>query len=155
MLHLRQKGTSSKTVLESRQRCKSQRKANERQSTKLSSLRQQTKHAVSKIQTRQLSTRSWPERKQLRIRKRKKCKYPQYKLFHVVIKLADVATQVLVDTGASVSAISEFLFSRLPSETRSEKIESKDEKLNSIWGKEIGIKGIYEIPLSLDTNEKK
>ncbi len=66
-----------------------------------------------------------------------------------------MATQVLVDTGASVSAISEFLFSRLPLETISEKIESKDEKLNSIWGKEIGIKGIYEIPLSLDTNENK
>ena len=124
MLHLRQKGTSSKTVLESQQRRKSQTKANERHSTKLSSLRQQTKHTVSKIQTRQLSTRSWPEREQLRIRKRKKCKYPQYKLFHVAIKIGDVATQALVDTGAAVSAISEFLFLRLPLETRSDKIES-------------------------------
>ena len=155
MLHLRQKGTSSKTVLESQQRCKSQTKVNERQSTKLSSLRQQTKHAVSKIQTRQLSTRSWPERKQLRIRKRRKCKYPQYKRFHVAIKIGDVATQALVDTGASVSAISEFLFSRLPLETRNNKIESKNEKLNSICGQEIGIKGIYEIPLSLDTDKNK
>jgi hypothetical protein len=155
MLHLRQKGTSSKTVLESQQRWKSQTKPNERQPTKLSSLRQQTKHAISKIQTRQLSTRSWPERKQLRIRKRRKCKYPQYKLFHVAIKIGDVATQALVDTGASVSAISEFLFSRLPLETRSDRIESKDEKLNSICGQEIGINGIYEIPLSLDTDENK
>ena len=54
-----------------------------------------------------------------------------------------------------VSAISEFLFSRLPLETRSDKIESKDEKLNRICGQEIGIKGIYEIPLSLDTDENK
>ena len=78
-----------------------------------------------------------------------------YRLFHVAIKIGDVATQALVDTGASVSAISEFLFSRLPLETRNDKIESKDEKLNSICGQEIGIKGIYEIPLSLDTDENK
>ncbi len=54
-----------------------------------------------------------------------------------------------------VSTISEFLFSRLPLETRSDKIESKDKKLNRICGQEIGIKGIYEIPLSLDTDENK
>ena len=37
-------------------------------------------------------------------------KYPQCKLFHVAIKIGDIATHALVDTGASVSAISEFFF---------------------------------------------
>jgi hypothetical protein len=47
------------------------------------------------------------------------------------------------------------LFLRLPLETRSDKIESKDEKLNSICGQEIGIKGMYEIPLILGADENK
>ena len=84
--------------------------------------------------------------------KERQCKYPSYKLFHVSIKIGDVATQALVDTGASVSAVSEYFFTRLAKDLVKNKIDTNDEKLYSICGQEMKVSGIFELILSLDGN---
>jgi hypothetical protein len=75
----------------------------------------------------QFPQRNWTEQTQL---KRKHPHNPSYKLFHIEISKDNVVTQALVDTGASVSAVSEYFFSRLSKNVTKKKIESEDE--NSI-----------------------
>ncbi len=75
----------------------------------------------------------------------------QYKLFHVPVKIDNILTYALIDTGASVSAISEYFFNRLRKDAKQNKINNND-NLRSICGDSMDILGVYNLNISLDNN---
>ena len=147
---MRKERPSGKTMLESEPK---QRKSKPEQSTKWTKRIQQNEQPKSQKQKQwQFPRRNWAERKQLKTLRKRKCKYPSYKLFHVEVSIDKVTTHALVDTGASVSAMSEYFFSRLSKDVVKNKLDTHDEKLHSICGQSLEITGIYELPISLDAN---
>ncbi len=64
----------------------------------------------------------------------------------------NVTTHALIGTGASVSAMSEYFFSRLFKDVVKNKLDTHDEKLHSICGQSLEITEIYELLISLDAN---
>jgi hypothetical protein len=146
---MRKERPSGKTMLESEPK---QRKSKPEQSTKWTKRIQQNEQPKSQKQEQwQFPRRNWAERKQLSTL-RKKCKYPSYKLFHVEVSIDNVTTHALIDSGPSVSAMSEYFFSRLSKNVVKNKLDTQDEKLHSICGQSLEITGIYELPISLDAN---
>ncbi len=151
---MRQERSSSKTVLEGKTKPIRTAKCPSKWTTNVptKSIWQQNKLAKEQ-KFQQFPQRNWAERHQLKKLKRKQPNSLSYKLFHVEISIDNVATQALVDTGASVSAISEYFFSRLSKNITKNKVESEDEKLHSICGKSMTIAGIYDLPIKLDANK--
>ena len=71
----------------------------------------------------------------------------QYKLFHVPVKIDNIFTYALIDTGTSVSAVSEYFFNRLRKDVKQNKINSND-NLCSICGDSMDILGVYKLNIT-------
>jgi hypothetical protein len=87
------------------------------------------------------------ERKQFRTLRKRKCKYPSYKLFHVEVSIENVITHALIDTGASVSTMSEYLFSCLSKNVVKNKLDPQDEKIHCICGQSLEAQEFTSYPL--------
>lgn len=70
------------------------------------------------------------------------------------VKIDNILTYALIDTGASVSAISEYLFNRLRKDAKRNKISSND-NLRSICGDSMDILGVYSLRINLDSNAEE
>ena len=57
----------------------------------------------------------------------------------------------MIDTGTSVSAVSEYFFNRLRKEVKQNKVNNND-NLHSICGDSMDIVGVYKLNISLDDN---
>jgi hypothetical protein len=79
------------------------------------------------------------------------CKYSPHALLHIPIRIDDVTTYALVDTGASVSAMSKYFFDRLRDHVKLIVVNNND-KLRSICGSSMDIAGIYDLNVSLDNS---
>ena len=79
------------------------------------------------------------------------CKYSPHALLHIPIRIDDVTTYALVDTGASVSAMSKYFFDRLRDHVKLNVVNNND-KLRSICGSSMDIAGIYDLNVSLDNS---
>ena len=82
---------------------------------------------------------------------RNKCKYSPHALLHIPIRIDDVTTYALVDTGASVSAMSKYFFDRFRDHVMLNVVNNND-KLRSICGSSMDISGIYDLNVSLDNS---
>ena len=80
-----------------------------------------------------------------------KCKYSPHALLHIPIRIDNVTTYALVDTGASVSAMSKYFFDRLRDHVKLNVVNNND-KLRSICGSSMDISGIYDLNVSLDNS---
>jgi hypothetical protein len=69
----------------------------------------------------------------------------------VPVKIDNIFTYALIDTGASVSAVSEYFFNRLRKDVKQNKIINND-NLRSICGDSMDILGVYNLNISLDDN---
>jgi hypothetical protein len=68
------------------------------------------------------------------------CKYSPHALSYIPIRIDDVTTYDLVDTGASVSAMSKYFFDRLREHVKINVVTIND-KLHSICGSSMDIAG--------------
>jgi hypothetical protein len=68
------------------------------------------------------------------------CKYSPHALSYIPIRIDDVTTYDLVDTGASVSAMSKYFFDRLREHVKINVVTISD-KLHSICGSSMDIAG--------------
>jgi hypothetical protein len=79
------------------------------------------------------------------------CRYSPHARLHIPIRIDDVTTYALVDTGASVSTLSKYFFDRLHDPVKLNVVNNND-KLRSICGSSIDIAGIYDFNVSLDNS---
>ena len=78
---------------------------------------------------------------------------PQYRLFHVPIRIDNVTTYALIDTGASVSAMSKYFFDRLTAQAKQDEVVNNRNNLHSICGASMTIAGIYDLRISIAHND--
>jgi hypothetical protein len=154
MLRMRQERSPGKTVLEGKTKPIRTTKCPSKRTTNVPT--KSTWHEIKSAKEQkfqQFPQRNWAERQQLKKLRKKHPNSLTYKHFHVEISIDNVVTQAIVDTGASVSLISEYFFLRLAKDLTENKIESEDEKLHIICGKSMTIAGIYDLRIKLDANK--
>jgi hypothetical protein len=78
--------------------------------------------------------------------------FSSHALIHIPVRIDDVTTYALIDTGASVSAMSKYFFDRLRSNAKLNIVHNDHNNLRSICGSSMDIAGIYDLSISLGDN---